>query len=516
MVYSIDGRLAILAILPVSVAAIATLRRFIWNRKNAPSLPPGPVPLPLLGNALSINTKEPWLTYTEWRATYGDIIFVQILDQKVVVLNSQHVAQALLEKRSRNYSDRPYLATVEPCVPLLFLHQISLRPTIRPPNLSSRLCTQFFPMQMKRAHEMIVNLIDDPQHYNAHLATFSSSIAMSAIYDYEASARDDPLVQIAENALGLGLAVMTPERAIILKHFPFLLKLPDWCWGSSIKRDAQASTNRINDMVNMPFRYAQQHMADNSLPGQFAMVPENLQRMEKQHEAFKPMFETTLKRASASAFAGAHETTFSTLMVFVLAMVSYPDVQKCAQAEVDSVIGRDRLPTFEDRASLPYVEAIMRETFRWHPIGPLGIPHAASNVDIYNGYLIPKGTIIMYNAWGISRDEKRYPDASRFMPERFIDTNGSLTDDDPAQYVFGLGRRRCPGQHLAKASVWCAIVTMLATVDISPAKDSQGKVIAFTPEFTTGLSRSPNKFPCSISARPHIHEGLMDVLQNAA
>jgi cytochrome P450 len=59
-------------------------------------------------------------------------------------------------------------------------------------------------------------------------------------------------------------------------------------------------------------------------------------------------------------------------MAFALAMVSYPDVQRRAQAEIDSVIGKDRLPTFEDRASLPYVESVLRETLRWQPIGPLG------------------------------------------------------------------------------------------------------------------------------------------------
>jgi cytochrome P450 len=59
-------------------------------------------------------------------------------------------------------------------------------------------------------------------------------------------------------------------------------------------------------------------------------------------------------------------------MTFALAMVLYPDVQRRAQAEIDSVVGGDRLPTFEDRASLPYVESVLRETLRWHPVGPLG------------------------------------------------------------------------------------------------------------------------------------------------
>jgi cytochrome P450 len=65
--------------------------------------------------------------------------------------------------------------------------------------------------------------------------------------------------------------------------------------------------------------------------------------------------------------------TAGILMVFLLAMVLHPDVQKRAQAEIDSVVGRDRLPTFEDRASLPYIDALLRETFRWQPVVPLGI-----------------------------------------------------------------------------------------------------------------------------------------------
>ncbi|KAG1826458.1 hypothetical protein EV424DRAFT_1319833, partial [Suillus variegatus] len=82
-----------------------------------------------------------------------------------------------------------------------------------------------------------------------------------------------------------------------------------------------------------------------------------------------------------------------------------------------------------------------------------------------------------------------YPNASRFIPERFIDIDGALTNDDPAQYIFGFDRRVCPGWYTADTFVWSAIVTMLATLDISSVKDDQGKVISFTRTFITGLVR---------------------------
>ncbi|KAG1840424.1 cytochrome P450, partial [Suillus tomentosus] len=93
--------------------------------------------------------------------------------------------------------------------------------------------------------------------------------------------------------------------------------------------------------------------------------------MEKQDQTSRPSFEGALKKAATSAIVGSYETTTSVLMAFALAMVSYPHVQKRAQAEIDSVVGRDRLPTFEDRVSLPYVESVLWETLRWQPAVPL-------------------------------------------------------------------------------------------------------------------------------------------------
>ncbi|KAG1849813.1 cytochrome P450 [Suillus tomentosus] len=180
---SVDGRIGILAILPLSF-------------EQTEQTSSGPVPLPLLGNVLSLNTKEPWLTYTEWSAAYGDV-FVRLPGQEVILINSQHVAEALLDKCSHIYSDRPYLATVElsswSTITFAFTgygDEWRIARRIFQQNFRLNSAVKFRPTQIKRAREMIVNLINDPQHYHSHFATFSSSVGMSVIYDYQPSARD--------------------------------------------------------------------------------------------------------------------------------------------------------------------------------------------------------------------------------------------------------------------------------------------------------------------------------------
>ncbi|OJA09651.1 hypothetical protein AZE42_06027 [Rhizopogon vesiculosus] len=135
---------------------------------------------------------------------------------------------------------------------------------------------------------------------------FTTSTMMSAVYGYESSARDDSLVQLVEHAVHLGISILTPERAAMIKAFPFLLKMPDWCWGSSIKREAQASPGRFKDMRDLPFQYVQKHMADSSFPGRSSMVAENLRRIKEQDsdETLKPMLQAAVKDTAAAAIAG--------------------------------------------------------------------------------------------------------------------------------------------------------------------------------------------------------------------
>lgn len=126
--------------------------------------------------------------------------------------------------------------------------------------------------------------------------------------------------------------------------------------------------------------------------------------------------------------------------------------------------------------------------------------HAAVESDVYESYYIPKGATVTPNVWAMCHDEVKYPNASEFNPDRFLDADGTLTDDT-VSIVWGFGRRICPGRHLAEASVWSAMVHLLAIFKFSNAKDENGKEIEFKPRWEGGLTVRPAPFPCSITPR---------------
>ncbi|KAJ2994252.1 hypothetical protein NUW54_g7584 [Trametes sanguinea] len=168
----------------------------------------------------------------------------------------------------------------------------------------------------------------------------------------------------------------------------------------------------------------------------------------------------------------------------------------------DAVIGPNRLPTFEDRDSLPYITAIAKEAMRWQSVVPLGIPHRSLADDEYKGYFIPAGSAVIANLWSLSRDPKVYPDPETFNPDRFM-KDGKINPDvqDPNTFVFGYGRRICPGRHFAEASLFLMIASILHTVTIEPALDEHGNPIQPEAKMTYGVISYPVPFPCTIKPR---------------
>ncbi|KAH7925846.1 cytochrome P450 [Leucogyrophana mollusca] len=496
------------------------------NGLEPPPLPPGPTPLPLLGNILNIKTDEPWVTYTQWGATYGNIVYSRAFGQEVIIINSENVAKALMEKRSHNYSDRPRLATI---LPFGWDYNTGFQPYADQWRLHRRCLHQAFrenavayfrPMQLRKARQLCIDILGDKSQFHdcdvqgvelvSHIQTLAASIIMSATYDYETAPSHDPLVHIVERALDLAIKFMTPEKAALLGVLPILLHLPDWFPGS-VKNEATLSQKYSDDMVDMPYQYAVKSIAAGTAGR--CMVSET--KLEDETGSQRILLEKALKDSAATAFVAGAETTASTLLVFVLMMVLNPRVQEKAQAEIDLVVGNARLPDFTDRPSLPYVDAILRETLRWFPVVPLGMPRVAGVADVYEGYRIPQGAILIPNAWGMSRDEAKYPNASEFVPERFINADGELKDDTVV-HSFGFGRRICPGRHLADASLWAGMVSMLTVFKFMKCKDQAGNDMDVHPQWTSGLTSYP-RFPCRIVPRiPGLdREALINLIRSS-
>ena len=191
-------------------------------------------------------------------------------------------------------------------------------------------------------------------------------------------------------------------------------------------------------------------------------------------------------------------------------MTLHPEVQRKAQEEIERVVGRDRLPTFEDRAQLPYLECVIREVYRWNPAAPLGVAHQLSQDDVYEGYFIPKGTTVIPNIWAMLHDPEMYPEPFSFNPDRFANMSRSeFKRSDPRNFMFGFGRRICVGQHFADNVVFCALATVLATLDIRKKVGDDGKEI--TPEvvYPQFVGR-PKPFVCDVRLRSQTAGALID------
>ena len=194
------------------------------------------------------------------------------------------------------------------------------------------------------------------------------------------------------------------------------------------------------------------------------------------------------------------DTTASIISSFFLAMVLHPEFQHEAQKELDSVLGPHVLPTFADRDRLPFVECIVKESLRWHPATPL-IARSLRDDDVFEGHVLQAKSFVIANVWAYTHDPKFYPEPFNFNPRRFKTLSGAGTPPDPRLYIFGMGRRRCPGTELANHLSYLLISTTLALFNILPELDKNGQPIMPEVKYTTTLTSHPVPFPCRIVPR---------------
>ncbi|TDL20291.1 putative CyP450 monooxygenase [Rickenella mellea] len=475
--------------------------------KHAHPLPPGPPRLPIIGNFRDMPTKSEWLTYREWAKQYGDIIHVSIFAQSMIIINSYEKAFDLFERRSSNYSDRPNHVMMNDLWwrrHRKLFHQ----------KFNVNAVQEYRPLQTEVTHDLLRRLLKNPPDFVAHLRYTAGALILRVAYGISIAPENDPNINTAEEALK-ALSATGRAGAYLVDTLPICKITSSPLLADRVK--TQCDTFRewrkyVSSMKESPFAAVKKSMESGILNSGFA--PSQLHTLEDK-KRFTLEEEEIIKNTAASIYVAGTDTTVSAMSTFVLAMTLHPDIQRRAQQTIDLLLGGERLPEYSDRPYLPYIDAILKETIRWQSVLPLAVPHVSINDDVYDGYRIPAGSIVVGNAWSMLHNEKIYPNAFEFNPSRFLKTDGTgklmINPDipDPALVAFGFGRRVCAGQHFADESVWIAIVSVLSVYDVSKAVDDSGQEIIPAVEYTTGLLSFPEPFKCKITPRSPAAECLI-------
>ncbi|KAG2133604.1 cytochrome P450 [Suillus bovinus] len=471
-----------------------------FSKKNPAPYPPGPSRWPLIGNIADIPHNKAWLTFARWGKKYGDILHVEVLGRHIIVLNSVKAAIELLDTKSSIYSDRPVLTMGGELVgwkyALGFLSYGDrfryYRKTIHRIMGSRAAMSVYEPIEEIETRRFLKRVFAKPEQLQTHIRHTAGAIILRISYGYEVQDDNDPFVDLADRAMRQ-LSQSNDTGAFMVNIMPWLANVPEWFPGAGFKRLAREWRQTLKETVDAPYTFAKDQIAAGIAPLSFTsnLLKGHTLSAEEDH---------MVKWSALSLYTGGADTTVSTIYSIFLAMTLFPDVQKKAQAEIDAVVGTDRLPSFADRDSLPYIEALVKESLRWHVVVPTAIAHCVSEDDIYDGYYIPKGSMIIPNIWFMLNDPQTYANPSQFNPERFLDNDGRDPEREPRTICFGFGRRICPGLHLADASIWISTVMSLAVFDISKIVENG---VEHTPEIdsSSGAISHPKPFKCSIKPR---------------
>ncbi|KAH8888461.1 cytochrome P450 [Thozetella sp. PMI_491] len=486
-------------------------------------MPPGPTPLPFLGNKFQLPKRQPWIQFQEWSRIYGPIFTIWIGRKPTVVISDPVVASDLMEARSSKYSSRPRMVAmgeiywdgasllVQP-----YGKSWSVRRKLLHQALSSKPLRSYKPTQEAEASRLAFQLVQTPASWEKLLERFTSSVVFCVAYGHRIDSLNAKVIHDRFEFMHYSASLNVPGKYLV-ETLPFLKHIPDVLapWKRDIKEHGkkEASANMaLADLVRGDIARAK---AENALES----LPESLCRLLLETRDEIPLSDRDFSFVPASLFGAGSDTTASTLCSAFLALVTHPETLQAAHAELDAVIGADRTPTFDDEQSLPYIRALAKEVLRWRPVAVLGgTPHASTEDDHYEGYYIPAGTTILGNSWAINRNERYYPNPDHFNPLRFLDENLAAKAKHPNSELglphpsksghssFGWGRRVCPGANLAANSLYIALAKLLWGFDILPI---QGRTYD-TFDYTEGFNIRPKKFECIVRPRSERHRAVLE------
>ncbi|EMC98771.1 hypothetical protein BAUCODRAFT_120072 [Baudoinia panamericana UAMH 10762] len=471
---------------------------------------------------LQMPTTKIFFKLTEWAKQYGGIYSLKVGPSTIIVLSDRHAVKELLDKKSSISSDRPTSVLRQELLTggdhLLWMDATPewrlLRKLIHA-DLTEGKCKQLHaPLQHAESVQMLHDMLQTPSDWRRHIERFTNSIVLCIVYGIRSPSIHGKYLQRFEKLLGNWAAINAFGATPPVDVIPALKWVPERFLGNWISR-----ATVVHDEMRALY------------DGLHELVLRRRERTGPMNSVIDRLLDqqgtTSLTRHQISNLAGVtmkggSDTSAAVLASFVLAMILHPAIRKKAQAEIDAVIPEDRLPDDTDYDRLPYIMSIIKETQRWRPIVGVGVPHQLSEDLWVEGKMLPKGSMLLLNVWGLHHDQSMYANPAEFDPDRYrgwISFSAEYANSaDPGKrdhFAYGNGRRLCPGIHLAERNLFHVVSKMLWAFDIEMAVDTKtGQPIvpdsSVETGFREGLTLSAKDFPITLNVRSEARRNAID------
>ncbi|KAG8999778.1 hypothetical protein FRB90_011963 [Tulasnella sp. 427] len=424
------------AIAAATLVAILLLNQRGGSKRSGH--PPGPSPLPLIGNVLDLPQSKYALTYSRFGEEYGPLTWLNIPGQNLLILNSMEAVTELLEKRALNFIDRPNFTMLNKLLGmdgyLTFTNYNSTwktqRALLKQPLSASVVKTDYCSLLESKAKQYLVRCLSRPEDFLTEINQVVAETVIKLTYGRLEDERGVDYVKINTHLTDI---LVWGMEGFAVDLVPALQYLPSWLPGMQFKVNSARWRKEMRELERNVLESVKASLRSDD--------PEV--RSSFMFKKFEALYDGNDETKDADQLAKDEmELMRAGLTIFF-------DVQRNARLEIDRVVGKERLPNFRDQADLPYLHAVVLETLRQD--------------DTYGGYFIPKGTTVIGNAWGFSRNPQYYTNPWEFDPTRHLKQPPEL---DPRQYAFGYGRRICPGKELAFQQTWMMAASIIWAFDL--------------------------------------------------